>query len=193
VIPLVLKDTTQVAGFPEFVVKRLTVGILFEPVQPGTPDAYTFCDSVLIDTGSPYHAIPAHFHASGHIKIRQDLGRQPYSLLSDDGSLTLQRFVEVGFRFLVRSPDGSYSYAPEKFLPVKGYLLDAGVRPEERVLFGLARSQPAALSMSPGETPILTWVVEFTEMFAVVQRAEPSDSSEIDRQAFPNVALFLQT
>ncbi len=49
----------------------------------------------------------------------------------------LQPFAEVGVRFLVKSPAGPYLFSPDRYLPVRAYLLDAAVRPRGQVPLGL--------------------------------------------------------
>jgi hypothetical protein len=133
VIPLTFRDSPDPA-YPWFPIPRLLVAGLFEPWQL-PPDGRTVFDAAFIDTAAPYVIIPHALHRSGLIRIYNDLGPQPYRVLSMGTQTVWQPFAEVGIRFLVMKP--SPRYRPDSFAMVKAYLLEQGVTPTGRVVIGL--------------------------------------------------------
>ncbi len=122
---------------PDFPIPRLMADVHFEPDSAVLPFAVTYFQAAIVDTGSPFVIIPHRVHFQRHLRIRQDFGRKPYRVLSATGDFLSQSFVEVGIHFTVRRPDGRLAFEPALFVPVKAYLLEAGVRPTGRVILGL--------------------------------------------------------
>ncbi len=94
-------------------------------------------DSALLDTGAGYLTIPYRVHKAQHLRIYQELGRAPYRITSSSETPVLQRFVEIGLRFLVPNPDTGYGFWPEQFVRARAYLLDPDQAPKVKVLVGL--------------------------------------------------------
>src|SRR5262249_22783407 len=94
-------------------------------------------DSALVDTGAGYLTIPHKLHTSQLLKVYQEFGRRPYRVASAKEDPVLQRFAEVGFRFLTKNPDGTPAYWPDHFVLAKAYMQDADQRPGAKVLIGL--------------------------------------------------------
>jgi hypothetical protein len=123
--------------FPTFAVPRLLIDGQFEPLGPKVAGSATHFDAALIDTGAPYVVIPFKVHRNRRLKTHRELGRQPYRLPSSSEAPVLQRFAEVGLRFVTKSLEGGYAYLPPSYVRVKAYLLDADQRPANKVLIGL--------------------------------------------------------
>jgi hypothetical protein len=124
----------QEKTFPLFPIPRLVTTILVEAADPAQQVSMIEM-GVLVDTGSPFCIISHDFQRRGSLRIYQDLGMQPYRLLSMTGQPSLQRFCVIGLRFWVSQPQ--MAYVPERFLPMKAYLLDATVRPGKGMVLGL--------------------------------------------------------
>src|SRR5258708_7684913 len=114
-IPLVVKEYFD-DRYPDFPIHRLLADVWFEPIRPDLPTAYTYFSGALFDSAAPYVVVPFQIHRSGHFKVYQELGRQPFRILSEHGAPILQRFAEIGLRFLTRQPGGGLGFWPEQFV-----------------------------------------------------------------------------
>ncbi len=135
-VPLVFREAFD-PRFPDFPVPRNQANVHFEPMRPSIPMQDTYFEGALVDSAAGYTVIPCKIHSSGLLKIHQELGTKPYQILSEHGTPNLQRFAEVGIRFLIKQPDGNLGYWPEEFVKIKAYLLDEGAWPAGKVLLGL--------------------------------------------------------
>jgi hypothetical protein len=135
-VPLIFQEVFD-PRFPDFPVTRVQASVHFEPALPDMRVVTTYFEGALIDTGAGYLTIPQKLHRLSRLKIYQELGKKPFRILSDVGDPHLQRFAEVGLRFLIKQSNGSYAYWPKEFVKVKAFLLDEDTRPKTKVLIGL--------------------------------------------------------
>jgi hypothetical protein len=135
-VPLRLKTQSD-PRFPDFSISRIVTDVQFEAVGPEVLPGATVFDSAVVDTGAGYLVIPQQVHKSQLFKIHQEFGLKPYRVTSMKDDPILQRFAELGLRFLVTHPDGTCGYWPDQFIRVTAYLLDAEQRPKNTVLLGL--------------------------------------------------------
>jgi hypothetical protein len=135
-VPLLVKTIFD-PRFPGFPVRRLVANLLLEPTGPAVPSGSTIAEGAVIDSAAGYMIIPYKVHRSQYLKIYQELEAKPYRILSMHGEPTMQRFAEVGLRFLVKDSTGQFGYWPAEFVRVKAYLLDEAARPKDKVLVGL--------------------------------------------------------
>jgi len=105
VIPLVVKEVFD-PRIPDFPLLRLMADVWFEPARPDTPIAYTYCPAALVDSAAPYVVVPMKSTDRGISRSTRNGGPRPYRILSDQGEPVLQRFAEVGLRFLTGQPSG---------------------------------------------------------------------------------------
>jgi hypothetical protein len=132
-IPLSLAPTIE-KPWPQFPLWRVKVDVWLEPADPNVMPFMTRWAGAIVDIGAPYSILPHRFHHQGLVHIRQDFGYRPFRILAKQAPV-MQRFVEVGIRFLVTKPQ--MAYQPDQFLPIKAYLLDAGQRPTGVFVLGL--------------------------------------------------------
>ena len=135
-VPLALRQAFD-PRFPDFPVSRKTADVFFEPIQPDEKSGLTHFQGAIVDSACGYTVIPYRVHRFGLIKIHEELGVRPYRVLSEQGPPDLQRFAEVGLRFLTKQADGQPGYWPSEFVRIKAYLLDEVSRPTGVVLLGL--------------------------------------------------------
>jgi hypothetical protein len=135
-VPLLVRTVFD-PRFPDFPVRRVVANLVLEPAGPAVPSGFTIAEGAVIDSAAGYMIIPYKVHRSQYLKIYQELGAKPYRILSMHGEPTVQRFAEVGLRFLVKDSAGQLGYWPAEFVRVKAYLLDDATRPKIKVVVGL--------------------------------------------------------
>jgi hypothetical protein len=133
-VPLLHKPYFE-ASFPQFPLPRLLADVLVERSDPHFPEQMATHQGLIVDTGSPYFIISHRFLQKVPVRIRQDFGMRPYRVLSTTGQPVMQRFCEVGLRFLAVRP--RLAFVPDRYIAVKAYLLDNTVRPSKGIILGL--------------------------------------------------------
>lgn len=133
-VPLLHKPYFE-AAFPHFPLLRLLTDVLVESSDPHFPEHRATHQGLIVDTGSPYAILSHRFLQNVPVRIRQDFGMRPYRILSTTGQPVMQRFCEVGLRFLATKPN--LCFVPDHYVAVKAYLLDATQRPGKGIVLGL--------------------------------------------------------